>query len=143
MYKKIFLKFALLLSTASMYATKGSRVLVRAARACATKKIRFITPLLQAIRSRSVQDVKELLDQGHPLFIHGSPIIDPNTGYSLAYTAIAHYDLDTLNVLYEYGAKLLPVEYKKCPGWKEPYPKLFIEEAPLCTFADFASYSFN
>jgi hypothetical protein len=143
MYKKIFLKLALLLSTASSYATKGSRVLLQATRACIAKKVHLITPLLKAVRSRSAKDLEELLAQGHPLFIHGSPIVDPDTGYSLAYRAITQYDIETLNVLYEYGAKLLPAEYKKCTGWKKPYPQLFIEEAPICASADFGGYTFN
>lgn len=119
-----------------MYATKGSRVLLRAAQACIVQKARYITPLLAAVRTQNAIAVKELLAQGH----NNIGIIDPDTGYSLAYTAIKNYDISILNILYKYEVRLLPKERSKCPGWENTYPDLFREEAQLLLAPDFAPY---
>lgn len=145
MYKKIILKITLLLSNASMFATSARRALGLATRGvtCALRtfstiqKARYIT-LREAIRNQEVEVAKALLEQGQYNLSNAS---FPDTGHSLAFTAILTDNATLVELLCNHGARLFEEEQNKCDQeWQDGYPSLFRSS----TFAaDFAPYEFG
>lgn len=142
MYKKIILKITLLLSNASIFATHAKRALACAAHStrCALhtfrtiKKAQYIA-LLEAIRNQEIEVAKALLERGqHNL----SDASFPDTGYSLAYTAVLTENHTLVKLISDHGARLLENEHNECnEEWQRNYPSLFRRS----TFsADFAPY---
>lgn len=121
MHKKIVLKLALLLSNASLYATQTKLFIGTIRKFCSIQKAQYITPLVAAVRQENTIAVKALLEQGNQDIFS----ILPDTGHSLAHTAIRNNNVNLLNILYQHGARLLPEEQTICRPWKSSHPRLF------------------
>lgn len=142
MHKKIILKITLLLSNASMLATHAKRTLGLATQGakCALRrfstiqKAQYIT-LLEAIRKQEVEIAKALLSQGQ---FNLSDACLPETGHSLAYSAILNKNHTLVDLLCAHGARLFKREHDQCDDvWQKNYPSLFRGSILIPDFAPY------